>query len=176
SRNTHAPLTLPGMLSTAGHWDQSRVAMILPSLCRLTPLRPSVQDDAPLSGRGLLRRESVPSALLHFCRKVAHGLLRDDAAFASGNGDFSLIECNENFRAGALAFFPQGKGFLHRVFFAVKPSALNCLTDKRLLVRCELYFHRLHGTEKPRFRQVASWTCCKLDPFSIQKQSAENPR
>src|SRR5438132_262380 len=30
SRNTHAPLTLPGMLSTVGHWDQSRVAMFLP--------------------------------------------------------------------------------------------------------------------------------------------------
>jgi chromosome segregation protein len=30
SRNTHAPLTLPGMLSTAGHCDQSRVAMIRP--------------------------------------------------------------------------------------------------------------------------------------------------
>jgi len=25
---THAPLRLPGMLSTAGHWDQSRVAFI----------------------------------------------------------------------------------------------------------------------------------------------------
>src|SRR4051794_41077683 len=25
SRNTHAPLTLPGTLSTAGHWDQSSV-------------------------------------------------------------------------------------------------------------------------------------------------------
>src|ERR1700730_11215234 len=28
SLNTHAPLTLPGMLSTAGHCDQSRFAMI----------------------------------------------------------------------------------------------------------------------------------------------------
>src|SRR5580698_4702942 len=27
SRNTHAPLSLPGTLSTVGHWDQSRVAM-----------------------------------------------------------------------------------------------------------------------------------------------------
>jgi hypothetical protein len=26
-----APLTLPGMLSTAGHWDQSRAGMFLPS-------------------------------------------------------------------------------------------------------------------------------------------------
>jgi hypothetical protein len=25
--NTQAPLTLPGMLSTAGHWDQSSAAM-----------------------------------------------------------------------------------------------------------------------------------------------------
>src|SRR5258707_8713724 len=29
--NTHAPLTLPGMLSTAEHFDQSRAAMFLPS-------------------------------------------------------------------------------------------------------------------------------------------------
>jgi hypothetical protein len=27
-RKSHAPLTLPGMLSTAGHWDQSRVAIL----------------------------------------------------------------------------------------------------------------------------------------------------
>ena len=32
SRNTQAPLTLPGTLSTAGHWDQSRVGMFLTSL------------------------------------------------------------------------------------------------------------------------------------------------
>jgi hypothetical protein len=25
--NTHAPLNFPGMLSTAGHWDQSSVAI-----------------------------------------------------------------------------------------------------------------------------------------------------
>ena len=28
SLKTHAPLTLPGTLSTAGHWDQSRAAMV----------------------------------------------------------------------------------------------------------------------------------------------------
>src|ERR1039457_2265210 len=31
SRNTHAPLRLPGMLSTAGHWDQSRLGMFSPA-------------------------------------------------------------------------------------------------------------------------------------------------
>jgi hypothetical protein len=31
--NTQAPLTLPGMLSTAGHWDQSRADILeTPSL------------------------------------------------------------------------------------------------------------------------------------------------
>src|SRR5450755_1771589 len=30
SLNTHAPLRLPGTLSTAGHCDQSRAAMFLP--------------------------------------------------------------------------------------------------------------------------------------------------
>src|SRR5208282_4297722 len=29
-RNTHAPLNFPGTLSTAGHWDQSRAAMLRP--------------------------------------------------------------------------------------------------------------------------------------------------
>src|SRR5580700_8330776 len=32
SLNTHAPLTFPGMLSTAGHWDQSRIAIFAPPL------------------------------------------------------------------------------------------------------------------------------------------------
>src|ERR1039458_10243690 len=34
SLNTHAPLTLPGTLSTAGHWDQSRVVMCVSSFHR----------------------------------------------------------------------------------------------------------------------------------------------
>src|ERR1700733_1568776 len=33
---THVPLTLPGMLSTAGHCDQSSVAMFLPSTSLFT--------------------------------------------------------------------------------------------------------------------------------------------
>jgi len=117
-----------------------------------------VQDDAPLPVRGLLCSEPAPSTLFHFFGKVAHGLLRDDAAFTSGKGCVGRIGCDKNFRSGALAFFPQGKGFLHRIFFAVEPSALNCLSDECLLVRCELQFHPIQGTEKLCFRQAASWT------------------
>ena len=41
--------------------------------------------------------------------------------------------------------FPQGKGFLDRVFFALKPSAPNSLMDERFLVERESYFPRFHG-------------------------------
>jgi hypothetical protein len=34
SLKTQAPLTLPGTLYTAGHWDQSRTAMLLSSFHR----------------------------------------------------------------------------------------------------------------------------------------------
>jgi hypothetical protein len=44
-RNTHAPLTLPGMLSTAGHCDQSRLlAMICAPAFRV---RQIVQENEP---------------------------------------------------------------------------------------------------------------------------------
>src|ERR1019366_2725794 len=42
SLNTHAPLTLPGMLSTAGHWDQSRGVMFSSSFHRSLLLRMGV--------------------------------------------------------------------------------------------------------------------------------------
>src|SRR5271157_2023036 len=47
SRNTHAPLSLPGTLSTAGHWDQSRVAMFftLPFLSTTVRRRRHALDD-----------------------------------------------------------------------------------------------------------------------------------
>jgi len=33
----------------------------------------------------------------HFCGKVSHGLLGDDAAFTWGKGGFRLIDGNESF-------------------------------------------------------------------------------
>src|SRR5947208_1442999 len=44
SRNTHAPLSLPGTLSTARHWDQSRIAMFLPPF--ILNLLPRSHDNA----------------------------------------------------------------------------------------------------------------------------------
>jgi len=45
SLNTHVPLTLPGMLSTAGHWDQSRVVIFLPSSHRSCPKNAPTDSD-----------------------------------------------------------------------------------------------------------------------------------
>ena len=90
-----------------------------------------MQHDAPLPARGLLCCESFPSAPLHFFRQVAHGLLRDGATFTSTKGGFSPIDRNENFRAGAFTFFPQGQGFQDCIFLPVKPSTLNRLGKLR---------------------------------------------
>ncbi len=53
------------------------------------------------------------------------------------------IHRSENFRAGALALFPQCQSFLHSIFLAVQATALNGTADKRLLVRGKINFHRL---------------------------------
>ena len=60
---------------------------------------------------GLSRQASAPPpsgcvALLHFRRKVAHGLLRDGTPLAMGKGSVGLIDCGKNFRADTFAFFP----------------------------------------------------------------------
>jgi len=50
-RATHAPLTLPGMLSTAGHRDQSRVAaFLLPSFITCSRPAPSANPSRMLAG------------------------------------------------------------------------------------------------------------------------------
>jgi hypothetical protein len=60
--------------------------------------------------------------------------LCDDATFPACKGSSSIIEREKKFRSLAFAFFPQSKGFLHRVFFGVQPSALNSAAYERLLI------------------------------------------
>ena len=67
-----------------------------------------------------------------------------------------LIECHQQFHPGTLALFPQGKGFPHRVFFVVQPSALNGLPDKGFLARGELYFHCSKGSQNGPECQVGT--------------------
>ena len=45
-----------------------------------------------------------------------------------------VIEGEKKFRSLPFAFFPQGKGFLHRVLFGVQSSALNGAAGERLLI------------------------------------------
>src|SRR5450631_1166106 len=70
-RNTHAPLTLPGMLSTAGHCDQSRVAMLLPtSIVAFTPFYHRTSVRWRLESRS---RSRVPGS----CRRTEEWDVRD---------------------------------------------------------------------------------------------------
>jgi hypothetical protein len=97
----------------------------------------------PSAGRWLPGGKADTSAPFHVIGKLAHGFLRDDASFAPGKRSFRFIDRGKRFRACALTLFPQGKGFLHRVFFAQQPSALDSLADKRSLAGSVLYFHAL---------------------------------
>src|SRR5579863_4035657 len=59
-RNVHAPLTLPGTLSTAGHCDQSRFAMICAPSFRV---RQRVQENRHV--RNFFTPESLTSEARH---------------------------------------------------------------------------------------------------------------
>jgi len=85
--------------------------------------------------------------LLRFSGKVHHGLLGDSATLATGKRSIRLIDCGKNPRPGSLAFFPQGKCFLHRLFLALQAAALDSIANERLLVRGEFHFHRLRVRE-----------------------------
>jgi hypothetical protein len=97
--------------------------------------------DTPLPRRLFLgSKPGAPTPLYVLC-KITHGFPCDRAPIAASKRSLGLIDRRKNFRASALAFFPEGKSFLHRIFFAQKPPALNSLADKRPLVGCQTHFH-----------------------------------
>ena len=146
---------------------RSAISMLWLSLamytrCRRVRLRPPVQADAPLRGGGLLcRSRSRPRCFTSPARSRIDCcvMMRPSprAREASASSTATRISARVRSRSS-----PKAKGFLHRIFFAVKPSALDSLTDKGLLVRGELYFHHFELTEKLCFRQVP-----KLQTLSI---------
>jgi hypothetical protein len=75
-------------------------------------------------------------------------VFRDNAAFTPRQGGLRPTDGRKNLNPDTLTLFPRGKGFPHRIFLALKPSALNNLRDKRLLVGGKLHFHRLHSMGK----------------------------
>ncbi len=81
------------------------------------------------------------STLRHLLSQFAHRLRRDRATFTTSKRRFRLIDSDQNFRAPTFALLPQRKSFLHCVFLAPKPSALNRLPDKGSLVGGEVHFH-----------------------------------
>ena len=95
----------------------------------------------------MLCRQTCASTFLHFAGKFAHGLLRNVAVFTTSERSLGPIDGGENFQAGTLAFFPHGERLMHRFFLPVEPAALDSVADKRLLVCCELYFHRFQGSK-----------------------------
>ena len=94
-----------------------------------------------LAGSLLLVIEAGASASFYFVAKLPHGLLRNSASFAACQRSLRYVYSSQNFRAGALALFPQRHRFLHRIFFALKTAGLDGLVDKCLLVGRKIHFH-----------------------------------
>jgi hypothetical protein len=65
-----------------------------------------------LSRSLLLGSEAGASPTLHFLGQLTHGFLRDDTPLPSGKRGFRLVDRGKNFRAGALALFPEGQRLL----------------------------------------------------------------
>ena len=83
------------------------------------------------------------TAPLYVLRELAHRFVRDRTALAPSQRGLGLIHRYQNFGASALAFFPEGKRFLHRIFFVPEATALDGSTNKCLLVGCKVNFHTL---------------------------------
>ena len=83
-------------------------------------------------------RPAVPFYLLGQC---VHGFLGDFDTFAAVNGGFCNIDGGENLRAATFSLDPKHHCCLHRIFGALKPAALDGLSDKILLLGSEVYLH-----------------------------------
>ena len=108
---------------------------------------------APLAGVGQFSDQAGASALPHFSGKFPHGLLRDDPAFAAGKRRTGVIETRQQLHTLALAFFPQRKRFLYRLFLAVQPPGSHGAEGECFLICRKLHFHS--GTPSPIVRQKA---------------------
>jgi hypothetical protein len=103
-----------------------------------------------LAGRRCeLSQKPGAASFLHFLGKLVHGLLRNNAAFATRKRSLGVIERKKKFRPLALAFFPQGKSFPHGILFRVQSSALNRAAGESLLVRRKVYVHCLRVRKPP---------------------------
>jgi hypothetical protein len=81
------------------------------------------------------------SAKLHVMGELIHRILCDRSPFSECQRSLRAFDRSLDLDADTLTLLPHGKSFLHGVFLPAQSARLNSLTDKRLLVGCELDFH-----------------------------------
>jgi len=89
----------------------------------------------------ILSGELRPTALFDFLGQCAHGFASDLDTFAAGNGGLRKVDSGETLRTLALLLDPKRQRCLHSFFSALKPAALDGLSDKILLLGSEVYLH-----------------------------------
>ena len=75
-------------------------------LCRPARLPPPMQDGGPSVCRRFFSRQAVTSAPFHIVGEIAHRLLRNDAALASGERCLRFVNGGEDLSTRSLALFP----------------------------------------------------------------------
>jgi hypothetical protein len=90
-----------------------------------------------------LGEEAGAAAGFHFGGETVHGLWRDVAAFASGEGGAGVVEGREELDAAALAVFPECEGFAYGIFLALEATGLYSAASQSFLIGGEADFHGL---------------------------------
>ena len=83
-------------------------------------------------------RSTVPFDVLGQC---AHGFLGDFDAFAAANRGSCDIDSSKNLAAATFSIDPERHCCPHGIFGALKPAALDGLSDEILLLGSEVYLH-----------------------------------
>lgn len=88
-------------------------------------------------------RPTVPFDVLGQC---AHGFLGDFDAFAPANRGSCDIDRSQNLRAATFSIDPERHCCPYGIFRALKPAALDGLSDKILLLGSEVDLHAAYVT------------------------------
>jgi hypothetical protein len=85
--------------------------------------------------------QSGEPARAHLCGKLAHGFLRNLAAFTTCHGGAGFGKGGSELNTSPLTLFPQRKCFFNRFFLAPQTPRLYGVAGECSLIGCKLDFH-----------------------------------
>lgn len=106
---------------------------VIPDVIEFGLWRPRTGGE-PSAACVLFCQQPRTSALLNFIRKIQHGLLGDNPAFAARKRSLGKLNCGQKLRTGALSAFPQSQSLADHFSFIMKAARLNGPTSECFLI------------------------------------------